>query len=94
MTNQLQMSNCPSPCTKSPVASDALVSSPLRNKPIESMKSPYQADQQVKFLHLQAEIETLLLQLQTIKQRQEPQQPVLAGFTAGETLRQPAGVGR
>lgn len=58
------------------------------------MKSPYQADQQVKFLHLQAEIETLMLQLQTIKQRQEPQQPVLAGLSVGETLRQPAGVGR
>lgn len=94
MTSQVQMSNCPSTRTQSPVASDASVSSPSRNQPIESMKSPYQADQQVKFLHLQAEIETLLLQLQTIKQRQEPQQPVLAGLAAGEKLREPAGVGR
>ena len=36
---------------------------------IESMKSPYQADHQVKFLHLQAEIDSLLLQVQTVKQR-------------------------
>ncbi|MDB9514717.1 hypothetical protein PN499_26290 [Kamptonema animale CS-326] len=33
-----------------------------------SMKAIYQADQQVKFLHLQAEVETLLLELQTLKQ--------------------------
>ncbi|WP_272036096.1 hypothetical protein [Kamptonema animale] len=32
------------------------------------MKAIYQADQQVKFLHLQAEVETLLLELQTLKQ--------------------------
>jgi len=32
-------------------------------------KSQYQADQQVKFLHLQAEVESLLQQLQIIKQR-------------------------
>ncbi|MFM9267042.1 hypothetical protein [Tychonema sp. BBK16] len=36
---------------------------------VESVKSPYQADHQVKFLHLQAEIESLLLQVQTVKQR-------------------------
>ncbi|MGC9525836.1 MAG: hypothetical protein ACP5D7_09885 [Limnospira sp.] len=33
------------------------------------MKSPYNIDQQVKFLHLQAEVDTLLLQLQTLKQK-------------------------
>lgn len=32
------------------------------------LKCPYNVDQQVKFLHLQAEIDTLLLQLQTLKQ--------------------------
>ena len=32
-------------------------------------KSLYQTDQQVKFLHLQAEVESLLQQLQTIKQQ-------------------------
>jgi hypothetical protein len=53
------------------------------NKPIETaqghnqssskaevmMKSIYSVDQQVKFLHLQAEVETLLLRLQTLKQQ-------------------------
>ncbi|MGB3401315.1 MAG: hypothetical protein WBA77_01345 [Microcoleaceae cyanobacterium] len=33
------------------------------------MKSVYNVDQQVKYLHLQAEIETLLLRLQTLKQQ-------------------------
>lgn len=33
------------------------------------MKSVYSVDQQVKFLHLQAEVETLLLRLQTLKQQ-------------------------
>ena len=35
----------------------------------EKMKSLYQTDQQVKLLHLEAEIETLLLELRTIKKR-------------------------
>lgn len=35
----------------------------------ESKKSPYQIDQQVKFLHLEAEVESLLQQLQTMKQQ-------------------------
>ncbi|EDZ96421.1 MULTISPECIES: hypothetical protein [Limnospira] len=32
------------------------------------MPSIYSVDQQVKFLHLQAEVDTLLLELQTLKQ--------------------------
>lgn len=36
---------------------------------VEQMKSPYQADQQVKYLHLQAEVESLLQQLQILKQQ-------------------------
>ncbi|MEM1169845.1 MAG: hypothetical protein AAGJ08_12395 [Cyanobacteria bacterium P01_H01_bin.35] len=36
---------------------------------LEQMKSLYQTDQQVKLLHLEAEIETLLLELRTIKER-------------------------
>lgn len=35
----------------------------------ESKKSPYQVDQQVKFLHLEAEVEYLLQQLQNLKQQ-------------------------
>ena len=36
---------------------------------LEQMKSLYQKDQQVKLLHLEAEIETLLLELRTIRGR-------------------------
>jgi hypothetical protein len=35
------------------------------------MKSTYQADQQVKYLHLQAEVEFLLQQLQILKQQRQ-----------------------
>lgn len=36
---------------------------------IALMKSLYQADQQVKYLHLQAEVDSLLQQLQILKQQ-------------------------
>ena len=36
---------------------------------VEQMKSPYRADQQVKYLHLQAEVESLLQHLQILKQQ-------------------------
>jgi hypothetical protein len=36
---------------------------------IKLMKSTYQTDQQVKYLHLQAEVESLLQQLQILKQQ-------------------------
>jgi hypothetical protein len=35
------------------------------------MKSLYQADQQVKYLHLQAEVDSLLQQLQILKQQRQ-----------------------
>jgi len=38
---------------------------------IALMKSLYQADQQVKYLHLQAEVESLLQQLQILKQQRQ-----------------------
>jgi hypothetical protein len=38
---------------------------------LQQMTKHYQADQQVKYLHLQAEIEVLLQQLTTLKQQQE-----------------------
>ncbi len=41
---------------------------------LEQMKSLYQADQQEKFLNLQAEAENLLLQLQTMKQQRLSEQ--------------------
>lgn len=45
------------------------VASTSQTRLMESMKKLYQADQQVKFLHLQAEVESLLIELQTIKQQ-------------------------
>ncbi|MBW4582922.1 MAG: hypothetical protein KME42_25420 [Tildeniella nuda ZEHNDER 1965/U140] len=42
-----------------------------RSRLIEAMKSQYQLDQQVKFLHLQAEADSLLQQLQSIKQQRQ-----------------------
>jgi len=36
---------------------------------IQSKKSLYQVAQQIKFLHLQAEVESLLQQLQFLKQQ-------------------------
>ena len=36
---------------------------------LEKMKSLYRADQQVKYLHLQAEVESLLQKLQILKQQ-------------------------
>ena len=44
-------------------------SSKEQSHTLERMKSLYQTDQQVKFLHLEAEVETLLLELRTLKDR-------------------------
>ncbi|HEY9883205.1 MAG TPA: hypothetical protein V6C98_06300 [Thermosynechococcaceae cyanobacterium] len=40
-----------------------------RSRLIEAMKSQYQANQQVEFLYLQAEADSLLQQLQALKQQ-------------------------
>ncbi|MEG4857938.1 MULTISPECIES: hypothetical protein [unclassified Microcoleus] len=50
------------------MASSSTLSTSFARK-VNSVKCPYQADQQVKFLHLQAEIESLLLEVQSLKQR-------------------------
>lgn len=51
----------------------------------ESMKTLYQVDQQVKFLHLQAEIDTLLQQLQALKQQRENEsESVVESYEAAE----------
>jgi polyhydroxyalkanoate synthesis regulator phasin len=42
-----------------------------RSRLIKAMKSQYQLDQQVKFLHLQAEADSLLQQLQSLKQQRQ-----------------------
>lgn len=48
------------------------------NPQLAKLMQSYQADQQLKYLHLQAEVEVLLQQLQTLKQRR------LASTAAGE----------
>jgi hypothetical protein len=43
---------------------------------IKQVIKSYRADQQVKYLHLQAEIEVLLQELQTIKQKRQNNEKV------------------
>ncbi|WP_333212380.1 MULTISPECIES: hypothetical protein [unclassified Microcoleus] len=50
------------------MASSSTLSTTFARK-VDLVKCPYQADQQVKFLHLQAEIESLLLEVQSLKQQ-------------------------
>lgn len=50
----------------------AAASAPVSARPtavLERSKLPYQVDQQVELLHLQADVEALLQQLQALKQR-------------------------
>ena len=42
-----------------------------RSRLIKAMQSQYQLDQQVKFMHLQAETDSLLQQLQILKQQRQ-----------------------
>ena len=53
----------------SQAASDRAAASTGNPSTMRLMKSVYQADQQVKLLHLQAEVESLLLELQNLKQQ-------------------------
>lgn len=57
---------------------------------MQSVLSVYQADQQVKLLHLQAEIESLLLQLQALKRQRQEEFPAGSGCAAASPNRQPA----
>lgn len=88
MTTPLSMSaHTPSLATaseqpQSAAPQQATPLSPSKPNLTQCMKSPLPADQQVKYLHLQAEIDTLLLELQTLKQKRQ------------ETERQPVGAGR
>ncbi|MEG4997401.1 hypothetical protein QUB13_06745 [Microcoleus sp. B4-D4] len=75
MSTQLLMSNNSSTLSRPQItashpetASPSARSTCLTRK-LDLVKCPYQADQQVKFLHLQAEIDSLLLQVQTLKQQ-------------------------
>lgn len=51
------------------LVSDISTASATRTRAIEMMKSLYQADQQAKYLNLHSEVETLLQQLQCLKQQ-------------------------
>lgn len=80
MSNQLLMPTRSSTVsgTQTLDAPSSRTSGSVMSKPltIDTMKNLYNTDQQVKFLHLHAEVETLLLELQTIKQqRQETTSP-------------------
>ncbi|MEG3926404.1 MULTISPECIES: hypothetical protein [unclassified Microcoleus] len=83
MSTQLLMSNNSSTLSRPQVAasnpemaSSSTLSTSFARK-VDLVKCPYQADQQVKFLHLQAEIESLLLEVQSLKQQRS-----LAGLPA------------
>lgn len=75
MASKLLMSNSTSTLSSASVSVDTAkrvnVSgvSTNQNYTQEKMKFLYQTDQQVKLLHLEAEVETLLLELRTIKER-------------------------
>ena len=76
MSTQLVMSNSSSTLSRpqtqtghSEIASSAVRSTACAARKVELAKCPYRAEEQVKFLHLQAEVESLLVQLQTIKQQ-------------------------
>lgn len=55
-----QGTQSPSPASRSLASQNTLLT---------PMKSSYQPDQQVKFLHLQAEVEVLLQELQALKKQ-------------------------
>ncbi len=58
------------PTVTSQEVSDMSVALANQVRLMKSMKSVYQADQQAKLLNLQADVESLLLQLKSLKQQQ------------------------
>ncbi len=89
MTTQLQMSTRTATLstTSNTVANTAMVAnlrSPSSNQsaPMQSVKCLYQADQQVKLLHLHAEIESLLVQLQALKRQRLEDLSATASYPA------------
>lgn len=54
-----------------PSAEPSVASTPHNQSSSKQMAKCYQADQQVKYLHLQAEIDLLWQQLQTLKQQKQ-----------------------
>jgi hypothetical protein len=73
MTNQtaLKPISKPSESTVRAARSNSNPTADPQSRLLEAMKSQYRLDQQVKFLHLQAETETLLQHLQVLKQQRQ-----------------------
>lgn len=66
-TSESSSSNAQSAIEQSQSTASSTASS--RDRLMKSLKSAYQADQQAKFLHLQAEAEALLEHLKTLQQQ-------------------------
>jgi hypothetical protein len=86
MTSQLLISANPAGTVSVPATPEELVGmnetatkAKTPNQPATLSKMPYQADQQMKFLHLQAETDALLEQLRLIKQQREAASTALSG---------------
>ena len=71
MTNQTLMNYASTSSTTAVSRPPSPLSSEVQTRLLEAMRSQYRLDQQVKFLHLQAEAETLLQQLQVLKQQRQ-----------------------
>ncbi|MGA9378503.1 MAG: hypothetical protein WBV73_07000 [Phormidium sp.] len=69
MSTGLSASTIQRPAIAVQEASNMSVALTNQVRMMEKMKSVYQADQQLKLLNLQAEVETLLQQLQNLKQQ-------------------------
>lgn len=77
MTSQTLMIDSPLRVSNAQVQQDATQQAEVaivdqqRARLVEAMRSQYQLDQQVKFLHLQAETDSLLQQLQALKEQRQ-----------------------
>ncbi|NEP58814.1 MAG: hypothetical protein F6K31_17635 [Symploca sp. SIO2G7] len=69
LTPSSNLNPSPSSIGESQSAKNSSIAAPKDNRMLELMKSLYQADQQVKYLHLQAEVDSLLQYQQIIKQQ-------------------------
>ena len=73
MTSQMLVADCPANQSQTcELTSSDSMPNPVdarQSRLLEAMKSQYAFDQQMKFLDLQAEAESLLQQLQTLKQQ-------------------------
>lgn len=83
MTSQLLMSTRSSTLSRPESPANASGTKPLSTHSLEAIKCPYQADQQVKFLHLQAEVDSLLLKLQALKQQRLAETAPTSGHPTG-----------